>query len=37
MKKHLISVIGEDGSLGLTDVETNRLSISSSNGTRKVP
>jgi hypothetical protein len=36
MKCHLISVIGEDDSLGLTDVEINCLSISSSsNGMRK--
>ncbi|XP_066397696.1 uncharacterized protein [Miscanthus floridulus] len=33
--KRTSGVIGEDGSLGLTDVETNRLSISSSsNGTK---
>jgi hypothetical protein len=38
MKRPLISVLGEDDSLGLTDMETNRLSITSSrsNGKRKV-
>jgi hypothetical protein len=39
MKRPLISVLGEDDPLGLTDVETEFLLITSSisNGTRRVP